>query len=92
MVKRLNELPRVQLLSSRNVPPGLGASKGYNQNGAYQEKLPELLQVRTKTVIFRRCARLKKNNIITLLSKENIFPVFKSNWAQKNMILHKSFK
>lgn len=44
------------------VPPGLSAGKGYSQKGIREEKLPEWLQVRIKAVLFRRCARLKKNN------------------------------
>lgn len=107
-MKRLDQPPSTQLLSSRTAPPGLGAGKGYSQKGMYQEKLPEQLQVRTKTMLFRRCARLKKKtHIITLLSKETIFPysnptrlrkkwfciypLNKSHWFKKILDLRRFF-
>lgn len=73
MVKKLDGPPSI-LLSSRTVPPELGAGKGYSQKGTYQEKLPEWIQVRTKTIHFRRRARLKKTKHNYTTEQENCFP------------------
>lgn len=67
-----------------NCPPGTEHRQGLHQEGTHQEKLPEWQRLRTKTILFKRYATLKKTpNLITLLSKESIFSVLKSTGLRK---------